>query len=305
MNGDIRVKSRPGRGSDFIVAFPVRVSEEVSAVTASGGGAEDHIQGVEALRGKKYLLLDDVAENTFILSELLKRYGILCTTKQNGVEALELFKEDPAAFDGVITDLRMPLMSGQSFIQDVRSFERDQPNGRRVPIVIMTAESAMEERRLCLAQYGADEFLLKPVKLRDLISSLVRVHSVDKMCKQKHILIVDDDVIGSRFMAAALTKERHKCSHAGSVTEGIALIRRARYDLVVLDNLLGDGTGADFLKQANEVLSGASSTKVISVSGNSAEEQRRMYQEGGAGRVVAYLQKPVRKQELLGLIQVI
>lgn len=306
------MKSRPGRGSSFIVAFPVRVSEEVSAIANLGG--EDVPPGVDALQGKTYLLLDDVSENTFIVAESLKRYGILSVSAQSGAHALEIFKDRPETFAGIITDLRMPAMSGQSFVQEIRKFERESLRrsvNRPVPILIMTAEAAAEEKRLCLTQYGANEFLLKPVKLRDFLAALVRVSTEGSRAQQRgsrRVLIVDDDAMGAKFMTVTLTNGGHRCSHAVSMKEGLELLQREEtgYDVIILDNFLGDGTGLEFLKLAGNMLeAGGRRAKVVSISGNDVEEQKRMYEVAGKCKIDAYLQKPVKKQEVLGLIQII
>ncbi len=303
MQGDIRVKSKPGRGSNFIVAFPVVVAEEVVAISGAAGG-EDTIPGASVLRGKSYLLLDDVAENTFILAASLKRFGVRSTVTQNGIAALEEFKGQPQLFDGVITDLRMPLMSGQTFIQEIRKFEREKFGGPKVPIVVMTAEAAVDEKRLCLTQYGANDYLLKPVKLRELISALVRVHtSADQeRARHKQVLIVDDDAVGSRFVAVTLSKAGHRCRQALTVREGREMLDEGECDILILDGLLGDGSGVDFMRGAGAMLE-KKRTRVISVSGNAVEDQRRMYE--GAGRIAGYMQKPIRRQELLGLVQIL
>ncbi len=308
MQGGIRVKSRINRGSDFIVAFPAQVLQEVETITSS---EDAEVSGAESLRGKSYLLLDDVAENTYILASLLKRYGVRSSVWQNGVDALEAYKESPMQFDGIITDLRMPMMSGQTFVQEIRRFER-QLGGRRVPIIVITAEAAIEEKRLCLTQYGANEFLLKPVKLRELMFALVRMHVSADQGKQKHekkksILIVDDDTVGSRFLSTMLTKAGHRCEQAFSVHDGLRLVaEKPQFDIVILDSQLGDGTGPDFLRLLDEKQTEGRrrGMKVISVSGNDVREQKRMYEAGGCG-VDGYLQKPARKQEMLGLIQVL
>ncbi len=235
------------------------------------------------------------------------------TTKQSGVEALELYKSRPAAFDGVITDLRMPTMSGQTFIQEIRRFEREHVGGRRkVPVVVMTAESAPEERRLCLTQYGADEFLLKPVKLRDLVMALARIHTTSpaghstSATKPKRILIVDDDTVGSKFMLITLTRAGHHCVQAFSLYEARQkLEEQTRYDIVILDSFLGDGTGPEFVRLAQQRLEGV---KVISVSGNAVEDQRRMYETETKNEkhgLDGYLQKPVNRQDLFGMIQLL
>lgn len=299
MQGDVRVKSKPNRGSNFIFAFPVQVAPELAAVTGLG----ESVAGTEGLAGKSYLLLDDVPESTFILSQILKKYGIRSVETHSGHRALELFKATPTAFDGVITDLRMPEMSGQTFIVELRRFERETKQPRAVPILVMSAESSTEEKRLCLTQHGANDFLLKPAKLRDLISTLVKLHSARSAARTpRRILIIDDDVISARFMSAVLGKEGNVCTTASSVAAGLQLLRgESVFDVVILDNLLGDGTGADFMRAAGPAAEGL---KVISVSGNPVEEQRTMYETNGV-RIDGFLQKPARRADLLAMVQMV
>ncbi len=313
MRGGIKAKSKLDRGSDFIIAFPVRVAPELSAVA---GGPGETVAGAESLAGKSYLLLDDIPENTFILSQILKRHKMMATESNNGVLALETYKSNPSHFDGVITDLRMPMMSGQSFITEVRKFERETKIAHAVPILVMTAENSGEEKRLCLTQYGANDFLLKPVKLRDLIESLIKLHNRDReksRQRKKRVLIVDDDVISSKFTATVLERDGHVCVNAFSVDEGLKELDREgnrngcepEYDVVILDNLLGDGTGMDFLRSAQKLFGEKLWTlpKVISISGNNVEDQRKLY-EVDMCRIEGYLQKPARKQDLLAMIQI-
>ncbi len=301
MNGEIRVKSKPGKGSNFIVAFPAKVAPEVAAVAR---GEEESVPGAAVLSGKRYMLLDDIAENTFILEQALRRYRASTVNYQDGGLALEAYKVCSSAVDGIITDLRMPAMSGQTFIVSIRRFEKEAHIARPAPILVVTGENSGEEKRLCLAQ-GANEFLLKPVKLRDLISALVKFHSRPQAAnKPKRVLIVDDEVISSRLVAAILSQQGHICTNAFSVAEGIKQLIAQEFDLIVLDGMLGDGTGADFLRAATKAVSQL--PKVVSVSGNSAQEQMRTYEaEGFGGAIAGCLQKPARKQELVQMVQVV
>ncbi len=306
MHGDIRVKSKLGGGSNFIVGFPARVAPEVAAVSL--GGEEVAVVNADVLAGKSYMLLDDIPENTFILEQILRKYNVQISSYQDGALALDSYRSNPSGFDGVITDLRMPLMSGQAFIAELRRFERDAGIASPIPILVMTAENSGEEKRLCLTQYGANDFLLKPVKLRDLIVALAKFHSQNSgtrnaRIRRKRVLIIDDEVVGSKFMAAILADEGHVCVNAFSVVEGLSKLSSGTFDVIVLDNLLGDGTGVDFLRKAQ--IARGSGPKVISVSGNSVEEQKRTYDEAeGAFRIEGYLQKPVRKQDLLGMVRI-
>eukprot|EP01022_Parablepharisma_sp_SALTPOND_P019939 TRINITY_DN3503_c0_g1_i1.p2 TRINITY_DN3503_c0_g1~~TRINITY_DN3503_c0_g1_i1.p2 ORF type:complete len:761 (+),score=79.40 TRINITY_DN3503_c0_g1_i1:274-2556(+) len=300
MKGDVKIKSKEGRGSNFIIAFPAKVSEEVKAVVGENGSSV--IKEAELLKDKTYLLLDDVPENTFILKELLCRNGINSIVRQNGLEALEVYREAHSKIDAIITDLRMPIMSGQAFISEIRKYEQEN-NIPKVPIIVLTAETSLEEKKLCLTQYGANEFLLKPIKQQDMISALIKVHSNNARPVHKKILIVDDDLISSTFLHNVLTQNGNSCVQAHSLEEAKNCFN-ATYQIILLDNLLGDGTGLDFIEFATDAITRTSGKMpcVISMSGNTIAEQQATYH---GYHIEGYLQKPVRKRELLDLVQVL
>ncbi len=304
MKGDIRVTSKPDRGSNFIIAFPVAVAREIDSIV----NTNDEVKDVGALSGKSYLLLDDIPENTFILASTLKKYGVKSTACQSGLQALELYTKSPGSFDCIITDLRMPLMSGQAFIVAIRKFEHEKERSP-VPILVLSAESSTEEKRLCMTQYGADQFLLKPVKLRDLVSALAVMHSgKGRRVLSRRILVVDDDVIGAQFMSTVLTRGGHSCMLAHGIAEAVGELEKNQehpFDVIMLDSLLGDGTGADFLRSLVNLVSERKvrkTPKVISVSGNTVTEQARLY---SGYSVDGFIQKPARKQDVLEMVQII
>eukprot|EP01022_Parablepharisma_sp_SALTPOND_P012649 TRINITY_DN162_c0_g1_i1.p1 TRINITY_DN162_c0_g1~~TRINITY_DN162_c0_g1_i1.p1 ORF type:complete len:837 (+),score=57.54 TRINITY_DN162_c0_g1_i1:155-2512(+) len=301
MKGDIKVKSKEGKGSNFILAFPANVPEEIRAISNWGNGA---VEGTEILKGKTYLLLDDISENMFIMKELLGRYGVNAITAQNGMDAIEIYKANKN-IDAVITDLRMPLMSGQVFIAELRKYEQES-HRKATLIAVLTAETSLEEKRLCLTQYGADEFLLKPVKYEELLATLVKMHSQNKRAKKKRVLVIDDDLISSSFLTTVLEQNGHQCKRIHSVSEAKEHFKEnyAEYDVILLDNLLRDGTGVDFLEFATQFATSVGShvPPTVSISGNPIPDQKMQYE---LYQLAGYLQKPVKRRELLEIIQVI
>ena len=75
--------------------------------------------------------------------------------------ALAAFRADPQRFDALITDERMPGMSGSALIREVRGIRGS------LPVVLMSGYLG--------APASADEVLRKPLSARDLASSLARV----------------------------------------------------------------------------------------------------------------------------------
>lgn len=80
--------------------------------------------------------------------------------------ALAAFRAEPERFDALITDERMPEMSGSALIREVRSMRS------AMPVVLMSGYLGAPASRLAI---GADEVLQKPLSARDLATSLARV----------------------------------------------------------------------------------------------------------------------------------
>jgi len=74
------------------------------------------------------------------------------------------------------------------------------------------------------------------------------------------ILVLDDDRVLGGFMLAALESRGHDVDWAGCISDGLASLYAARYDLVIVDLRLPDGSGLDFLREAADegVLAGTS-----------------------------------------------
>jgi len=113
----------------------------------------------------RVLVVDDEQAITSVVSKALRREGLVCEVASSGEEAVHVFER--GGFDLVITDIRMPGMSG---IELARTIKGREP---LIPVIIMTAfaevDSAVEAVRL-----AADDYLLKPFDLRDLSASVRR-----------------------------------------------------------------------------------------------------------------------------------
>ena len=160
LSGAIDVASTPGAGSTFTVFLP------------RSGDALDSSQKEEPELprgdGQRVLVVDDEEPLVQLATRTLEELGYAPVGFTSSAAALAAFRADPQRFDAVITDERMPGMSGAVLIREVRGI-RD-----RIPVVLMTGfvggtvASAAREA-------GAEEVLKKPLSARDLAASLARV----------------------------------------------------------------------------------------------------------------------------------
>jgi len=153
MGGVIQVNSRPGKGTEFHVYFPIEKSsfkEQITGSTAIIQGGTEQI-----------LLVDDEEAILTMEKQILERLGYHVTSRASSIEALEAFRNSPDKFDLVITDMAMPNMSGDKLSMELTKIRPD------IPIVLCTGFSdIMSEEKA--ASLGITGFLLKPIVMSDL-----------------------------------------------------------------------------------------------------------------------------------------
>jgi len=160
MDGEIKVYSEPGRGSEFNVYLPV-----------VGNNLEKQEQKVnEPIPGgcERVLLVDD--EDAVIIMEklILERLGYQVFSCTGSIEALELFRADPDKFDLVITDMSMPKMAGDKLAVELIRIRPD------IPILLCTgfSDSLTDEK---IKSVGIKGLLMKPIMIKDFAEKIREV----------------------------------------------------------------------------------------------------------------------------------
>jgi len=166
LEGDIKVETKLGEGTRFSFFFPV-VNPKMTAIKQYS--STENILRLE--KKVKVLVVDDLQYNRELHKYLLEENGAIVELAENGLDALEKYKQNPVAhYDFILTDLQMPVMDGMECCKKIREFERE--NGRRhVDIYILSGncfETQMEE---CVSPYGkilARDFLRKPLDIQKI-----------------------------------------------------------------------------------------------------------------------------------------
>ena len=122
------------------------------------------------------LAVDDNEHNLQLLEEYLGTWGYGVVFARDGAEALQLYpRVNPSI---IVLDVMMPVMDGY----DACARIKEQPGGRTIPILMLTALTGTEEKIRAL-QCGADDFLNKPInkdELRTRIRSLIKIRNLRK-----------------------------------------------------------------------------------------------------------------------------
>ena len=120
----------------------------------------------------KILLAEDNVVNQKLAMRLLEKAGHQVSVAENGKEALRYLEND--SFDLVLMDVQMPEMDGLTATRAIR--EKENGNGRHLPIIAMTAHAMKGDRERCL-EAGMDEYLSKPINARELHQTISQVLS--------------------------------------------------------------------------------------------------------------------------------
>jgi CheY-like chemotaxis protein len=160
LGGAVDVASAVGSGSTFTVYLP-RSGEAVES-------AEIEAPAVPRGDRQRVLVVDDEEPLVRLATRALAELGYEPVGFTSSVAALAAFRADPDGFDALVTDERMPGMSGATLIREVRGIRR------AIPIVLVSGYlgKAVVSRAF---NAGADEVLRKPLSARELATSLARV----------------------------------------------------------------------------------------------------------------------------------
>ncbi|MCG8616158.1 MAG: response regulator, partial [Desulfobacterales bacterium] len=156
-SGDIKVRSRSGKGTIVDVFLPLIDTPDVPPVTSA---PEAQKEGCGRI-----LVVDDEPPIIKLEKMMLERMGYEVVCRDNSLAALATFKETPDSFDLVLTDMTMPDMTGDMLAREIKQVRRD------VPVVICTGFSERINKEKA-RDIGINGFLLKPVVKTELAAAV-------------------------------------------------------------------------------------------------------------------------------------
>ncbi|MFA6093117.1 MAG: response regulator [Elusimicrobiota bacterium] len=239
----------------------------------------------EMTRPVRVLLVDDEKIVRVVLRRFLSGQNVQISEAENGAVALELARKE--LFDIYFVDVRMPIIDGVEFLQELRKLDKE------AEVVMMTGY-ALDEVLETAQKQGICGILRKPFGADD-IRNMVGVLN-DQPRKPLRVLVVDDDQSIVTYFSRFLQGQGIECVSAGTLAEAVAAVQSQHCDLVFLDLIL---SGCNGLEVYQAVRKAAPNTKVVVMTGYPNDLESAKTQEGLHGSMI----KPLSVDALMGFLR--
>ncbi|MGD8568095.1 MAG: ATP-binding protein [Gammaproteobacteria bacterium] len=167
LGGDVWVSSEKGKGTTFSFAVSVGDMQQLSMMTGMEDmqveAIEETVRIVPNTVNGHVLVVEDSPDNQDLLCKYLIKAGATVEVVDNGLMAVQ--KALTSSYDLILMDVQMPIMDGLTATKKLRG------EGYTKPIVNITANALKEDRDKCM-DAGADDYLTKPVDVRQFYKVL-------------------------------------------------------------------------------------------------------------------------------------
>lgn len=226
--GSVGVRSVVGVGSVFFVTLPLVVRPLASEDEGSDVPPPDG-------RPTRILVVEDNPRDRALLLRTLHGAGYGVELASTGAEAVASCADH--TFSAITLDLLLPDMTGLDVLHRVRT----EGKNTDTPVIVVTVVAD----KGIVGGFSVYDFLNKPVNGTELVSSLKRAGILAE--KGRSILVVDDDPSARKLMETKLVHLGYRVDCCSDGRQGLALVAAQRPSAVVLDLLMPDIDGFEFL----------------------------------------------------------
>ncbi|GAB2717669.1 response regulator [Comamonas sediminis] len=126
----------------------------------------------------KILLVEDNLELAQSLAGLLRQHAFVVDHVDRGDAADQLLSQ--SHYDLLLLDLNLPQLSGKALLRRLRE------RGDSLPVIVLTASDSLDQKVLCL-EIGADDYLVKPVEVRELLARIQAIARRQMPGRENHV----------------------------------------------------------------------------------------------------------------------
>lgn len=246
-DGVIGFDTKEGVGTTFYFELPLM---EMAAGQIDSRVAEG--------QGSHVLICEDDPDIAQLIDVLLQADGYVTDIAYCAAQAKAMLKSNNYA--AMTLDLCLPDQDGISLIGDLRADEAT----RHLPIIVVSIKAEEGKKQLNGDAFGIIDWMVKPIdpdRLRDDLKRALQYSSG----KKPRILHVEDDPDICKIITMIIGDEADVIT-ATTLKDATSILKDGRFDLVILDLMLPDGSGEELLPLINRP--GRPSTPVIVFSAN-------------------------------------
>ncbi len=297
LGGTIDVQSQPGEGSRFRFHLVAAACSQTVFPTS---------EDVSALRGRRVLVVDDIAINRRILESQLAAWGVETTLAADAQLALSRGL-DPRGYDAILLDHDMPVMDGPIIARTLAQ----RLGGRLPPLVLLSsrgadlgAEAPLFARRLVKP--------VKPTELRDVLVGLLAASPrnaspaqpagptmIDPDFARRHplrILVAEDVAVNRKVILLYLSRLGYHVTAVGDGQEVLEQLATEDPDLILMDMQMPVMDGLECAARIRAQPGRQTRPRIIALTANVLPEHQRAASESGMDD---YLAKPLRPDALV------
>ena len=245
LGGRIDVESTPDSGSRFSVHLP----DIVCSASSTPAPAAPAVATRAATAGRHTLILvvEDDGRLVTIVTRLIETLGYAVLAVDSGEKALALIAAERPV--GVLLDLGLPDIPGLEVLRRMKS----DPASAGIPVYIISGTADTGEA----AALGAAGYIRKPITrdavlaaLHDMLEHSQAAVPAIPPAGQPQVLLIEDDQASSQAVRVLFKDTNIEFSRAHNGSEGLVALAAAHFDAVILDLMLPDMSGFEWLEQA-------------------------------------------------------
>ncbi|MEH0021806.1 MAG: response regulator [Desulfobacter sp.] len=311
MSGEIGVKSKPGKGSNFWFT---------AAFQKQPGAGSRPIPVPAQVKELKCLVVDDTDSCRTTLTRYLRSFGCQADHAQNHTMAIEKLMDahlDNTPYTNVFLDFEMPGCDGVELGRKI--LDQKDITAPRIVLMAYTAKRLGKEE---LAKAGFDRQILKPVYKGHLLKALTGADEADEArpaataaetrfsleepnavagveAKNLDILLAEDNKMNQKVAVNMLKKLGHNVTIAENGEEALAMFQKQTFSLILMDGQMPVMDGLEATRAIRGLESAAPSPQphipIVALTANAMKGDRERFLASGMDD---YITKPIKRKAL-------